>query len=70
VEEVKSCQLDKKHFRPLHTLLEQVGQKKKDQVAGETSVNTGAKGWDWVLRETLAGLTKPFLLALPDCCLA
>lgn len=45
-------------------LLGQVRLKRKDQIPGGTSINTGAKGCDWVLRETLEGLTKPFFFYL------
>lgn len=41
---------------------------RKDWISGVTCVYTEAKGRKWVLRDTLEGLSKLFLLPLPDCC--
>lgn len=53
----------------LHTLLQQVALMRKDWISGVTCINT-TKVWRWVLRDTLEGLSKLFLLSLPRCCFA
>lgn len=72
-EDIKPYELlsdGEKTIQNPNTLLQQVALMRKDWISAATSANTGAKGWKQVLRDTLEGLSKLILLALPGCCFA